>query len=114
MPEIAPKSARTTNTQSVTLEGSVKTADGVETSMVKASVYKNKELRLDSSITLFFGYRSTRDPRKKPDRATVGGKHTRHDRRGNHRFCLEKYPKVTANHTKLLMTEAASEFARMV
>src|SRR5688572_30156560 len=71
LPAIAPTSASTTNTQSMELEGSVKTTGGVETKRMPARAYKQKEHRLESIITVFLGYRSTSDPKKNPDKATV-------------------------------------------
>jgi hypothetical protein len=82
--------------------------------MVIASAYKKKELRLESNITFFFGYRSTRDPRKKPDMATVVVNTPAMTEVAITDFVWRNTQKVTANHTNMLVIEAASEFAKMV
>ena len=71
LPAMAPTSASTMKTQRLTLAASLKAPRGAATKTRQASAYRTREQTLESIITLFFGYRSTSDPRKNPERATV-------------------------------------------
>ena len=42
-----------------------------DTKIASASAYSTSEQAHENSITRFFGYRSTSDPRKNPETATV-------------------------------------------
>jgi len=93
------------------LAGSVKTTGGVETKMMQASAYKKKEQMLEKIITPFFLYRSTRDPRKNPERATVVVYTPAMTEVAITDFVSRYTQKVTANHTNVFVSEAVSEFA---
>ncbi len=75
-------------------------------------MYKIREKILESSIAVFFLYRSTKDPRKNPDRATVTRYTPAMTDIANTDFVCRYTQNVTANQTKLLVSEANNEFAK--
>jgi hypothetical protein len=81
--------------------------------MNPASAYKTREAKLESSMTLFFGKRSTKDPRKNPEKAIVNVKIPAMTEVAMTDLVSRYTQKVTANQTKLLVTKATSEFARI-
>jgi len=111
-PAMAPASASTMNTQRMTLEASVKLTGGVETKMMQATAYKKKEIRLESVIAVFFLYRSTRDPRRYPEMATVTRNTPAITDVATTDLVSRYTQKVTANQTNVLIVEATSEFAK--
>jgi hypothetical protein len=110
---MAPKSATTINTHSKILAGSANASGGTETKITPASMYKISELTLESSITFFFGNRSTSDPRKMPEKATVMVYTPAMTDVAITDFVCRNTQKVTENHTNMLVIEAAREYAKI-
>src|SRR5215207_296244 len=113
LPPIAPTSASTMNIQSLTLDASANSSYGVVTKMKLAIAYKTREIMLESSMTLFFGYRSTREPMKNPEKAIVKVNTPAMTDVAITDLVSRYTQKVTANHTKLLVIKATSEFNKV-
>jgi hypothetical protein len=83
------------------------------TKMRQARAYRKKELMLEKSMICFFLYRSTSDPRKNPERATVNVYTPAMTEVAITDLVCRYTQKVTANHTKKFVIEAAIELANM-
>jgi 23S rRNA A2030 N6-methylase RlmJ len=99
------------NHHKLTLDASLSAWPGVFTKITVANTYKTSEVMLDSSITLFFGYRSTSDPRNMPENATVMVNTPAMIEVAMTDRVSRYTQKVTANQTKLFVMKATREFA---
>src|SRR5690606_24962527 len=108
-PAIAPISVSSIKPHKGIAEGSAKTASGVDVYITNASRYRHREQMLEISIAVFFLKRSTREPRKNPDRATVPRYTPAITEVASTDFVCRYTQKVTANHTTVLVSAAVSE-----
>ena len=84
---------------------------GVLTKTKAASAYNPREARLENCIAVFFGTRSTSDPRKIPETATVNEYTPAMIEVAITDRVSRNTQNVTANHMKVLVRYAAIEFA---